>query len=182
MGHISLVNGYIQLRNTGRHYDGVRPYREQQQLGLQDAMNTIAEFNFDEIYPFTNIFWGGSPSQYSLPVIIFGGSYKQIEENWNEWLWKFSQMLSSLEATEANVSLDCMLGNYAWQLHPHCWRCDSTLLTKLNGQQWGITKAPEDDFSIDLPGRPRYDSNSQWDKFVERWLEPRDIPFGPKQS
>lgn len=174
MGTISLVNGCIQLPVTDRYNDGVRPYRQQQQLLLQDAMHTINAFEFDEVYPFTNIFWGGSPAQYFLPVVIFGGSYKQIEESWNEWLWKFSQMLSTLEAAKACVHLECIYGKFSWRLEPRSRHFGVVARPPYKGEQWGIVEGPEDDFITGLPDAPQRGLSGRWDKFVEQWTKPHD--------
>jgi len=71
----SVVDGFIKVR---------------EHLLVKESMEIIHAFDFDDRYPFTDIFWGPSPAAYGFPVIGFAGSYKQIEEDWNEWMWRFS--------------------------------------------------------------------------------------------
>ena len=176
MGLESIVFGYIMVPN--------RDY-------IEHNRQAIAAFPFDKEYPFTNIFWLDSPAQYYFPLIGMTGSYKEIEYRWSEWLWKFSQLLSRLEAIEAHVHLHCIYGCLAWELKPKSV-CERQLPppATLVGQQWGITEAPPDDFSID----PSWGSHIvqlnqetgkaepyRWDKFVERWTKPPMPPKRPKK-
>jgi hypothetical protein len=171
MGTESIVSGYIR-GNAGKHGDAA------------DVKNrrAIAEFPFDEKYPFTNIFWCDSPARYgNTPIIGFAGCFKQIEESWNEWLWKFAQLLSQLEAIEARVNLDCIIGSYYWRLQPRSWliylQGRGCAPATLQGEQWGIVQASPNDFTLTRsddagsywnPDTRRYD-RVQWTQRVERW-------------
>ncbi len=149
----SIVSGFIQLSSPSL---------------LQKNVEEIKKYPFDEAYPFTNIFWGHSSAQYGLPVIGFTGSYKQIEEDWNEWLWKMSQLLIGLDALKARVNLDCILGSYTWLLKPRSvFEEDKTAQSRK--KQWGIVEAPENDFCIN----PEWLAYTQktWSQFVERWTD-----------
>lgn len=176
MAFDSYISGYI----VGR---GGRFSEETSKINQQ----ALKDFPFDEKFPFRNMFWCDS-SIYPNPIIGFTGSYKHyIEENWSEWLWKFSQFLSTLEARDAYVNLDCVRGNFRWRLQPQLGRYAVELQSpdtpewpeSIRGQIWGIVEAPEDDFTLN----PRRDDNRGtfinpdtgkfeeivWDKFVERW-------------
>lgn len=180
MGHQSVISGYIKL--TGSHH-------------IDQTRETISSFPFDEVWPFSNIFWCDSPAIYHGNVIAFAGSYKQIEEVWSEWLWKFSQLLQQLEAEDAYVHLDCIIGNYSWRLLPkplHDWNASLDTNTRVSpipqsmiGQPWGIVEAPDDDFSIDPIWIASIESNLatlnkdtgeyipyHWTRQVPRWLLP----------
>jgi hypothetical protein len=151
----SVVYGYIKLSSHGL---------------LQAARSAIRQFEFDEVFPFTNIFWSDSPASYNYPVIGFAGSYKQVEEAWNEWLWRFSQLLSRLDAVEARVSLACVLGHYEWKLEPaarYRQQRGVAVAAPLTGQQWGITEAPANDFSIHPEWLEHFPAGA--DQVVERW-------------
>lgn len=132
MGHISVVHGWIQCRR-----------------GF-NAEKALEEFAFDPVYPFSNIFWAHSPARYSFPLVVFGGSYKQLEDDWNEWLWRFSQLLATLDAIEAKVGLDGVYGVFEYRLQPLAViesRFDpfnSTLI----GEPWVIVEAPEQDIFL----------------------------------
>lgn len=143
----SIVWGYIKFGDNG---------------SLAAAEGSIAAYPFDEVYPFTNIFCGGSPARYGAAVIGFAGSYKQVEEDWNEWLWKFADLLSRLPAREAHVGLDCVIGSYRWKLEPGSPR--------QSGQDgapgWTITRAPADDFSIHPEWLAHF--HRGWERFVAR--------------
>ena len=148
----SVVTGFIKLREHNL---------------AEESMEIINTFEFDDSYPFTNIFLGASPAAYNFPVIGFAGSYKQIEENWNEWLWKFSRLLSCLDAVEAHVSLSCVLGNYSWKLEPRLRFDNRHSPDTMQGQIWGITESSEPDFSTD----PTWLAHFPEEKYelVERW-------------
>jgi hypothetical protein len=174
MGTESIVSGHIKMRSE--HHVG-------QLLQVQRTKEALDAFTFDEVYPFTNIFWCDSPARYSGAVIAFAGSYKQIEEVWHHWLWKISQLLSTLDASEAIVTLDCIMGTYQWRLIPRISYDILHLRQKqdwpetLVGQQWGVIEAPQDDFSISpewLKLNGVIDDAGviqpyTWDKFVDRW-------------
>lgn len=123
----------------------------------------LLAFPYDDVYPFKNIFWMDSPAQYRGPIIFFGGSYKGLEEHWNEWLWKFTQLLSTLEAYEARVHLKTeIIGEFAYTLRPELYLdCRQDTSGKLAvGDQWFIVESPptEEDFrlwpSFAVPGVP----------------------------
>jgi hypothetical protein len=143
----SIVSGYIRF--AGAHL-------------LPAAVATIAAYPFDDVYPFTNIFAGGSPAAYGAGVIGFAGSYKQVEEEWGEWLWKFADLLSRLDADEAHVGLDGVLGSHRWTLEPEAG----------GTRQWAITRAPAEDFSIHPEWLAHFDRG--WRRFV-----PRRFPAAP---
>ena len=158
----SVVCGYIKLRSHD---------------ALPAAMAAIGGFAFDEVYPFTNIFWGGSTAEYGYPVIGFAGSYKQVEEVWNEWLWRFSQLLCRLDAVEARVNLTCILGHFQWKLEPQAryrQRGAAPTSAPLSGQKWGITEAPDDDFSVHSEWLEHFPTGA--DQVIPRWpnREPDD--------
>ncbi len=128
MGHQSCISGYILQRDDRR--------------SIEHNRGAVAAYPFDEVFPFTNIFWFDSPADYFFPLIGLTGSYKQVEEFWSEWLWKFSQLLSRLEALEAYVNLDCVGGEFRWKLKAWSVHQELPLPPSLVGERWGITKAP----------------------------------------
>ena len=179
MGNDSVVSGYIKIFDKQRQWNSG---------GREQTQQIINSYAYDEVWPFTNIFWCDSPAQYFSPVVGFAGSYKQIEEVWSEWMWKFGGLLSKLDAMEARVHLSCVMGNHSWELHPEVYCTRTGWPTTMAGQQWVITAAPEQDFSID-PTWLRWVENQistqdtatgefkpyKWDKFLERrsvaWLQ-----------
>lgn len=166
MGHASFINGLIEIRSYEL---------------MEQTRHVINSFEFDEKWPFTNIFWCDSPSQFS-PVVGLAGSYKQIEEVWSEWLWKFGQLLSRLDAYAAWVSLSCIMGDYSWRLKPEaCCVPNREWPPTMINQPWVITSAPEQDFSIDTDWLRGVEKNLfvldketgalvryHWDKFLAR--------------
>ena len=140
MGFQSLVYGTIEEWGDNRESNRL----------------AIAQFEFDDVYPFTNIFWSGSPAAYKQSVIGFAGSYKEIESDWNDWMGKFTQLLSNLEAFNTIVTLDGWRGHFTWRLSPLSWleHLAGTFPeppTTFKGEEWGIYEAPNHDFSLD-PG------------------------------
>jgi hypothetical protein len=167
MGTESIISGYI--RTAGENF-------------MEQNRRAIAEYPFDNVWPFRNIFWSDSPARYGYPVIGFAGSYKQVEEVWSEWLWKLSQLLSRLEAIDARVSLDCLIGHFCWRLEPRSMYQRLPRPGTWVSECWGITEAPEQDFSIDPEWLGQTERNLstwdtdtgdwmsyKWDRFVERW-------------
>ncbi len=155
MGHESIVYGYI-MESDGHH---------------EENKVAIAQFSFDELYPFSNIFWCDSSARYWHSVIGFTGSCKQIEPDWNEWMWKFSQLLSTLEASQAVVNLDGYMGSFAWKFRPlsvqrrlSAPRPTAPLSPFLKDEQWVIYETPDLDFSLDLA---LCDTDERWQ--VPRW-------------
>jgi hypothetical protein len=147
----SVVTGFIKLRKHDL---------------AESSIKVVNEFEFDEVYPFTNIFFGVSPAAYGFPVIGFAGSYKQIEEYWNEWLWKFSQLLARLDAREAHVNLSCILGDYDWKLEPRLRFENRQCFDSMRGQVWGIIESPEPDFSRDTTWLSHFPAETH---LVMRW-------------
>ncbi|WP_157452141.1 hypothetical protein [Deinococcus aquatilis] len=76
----------------------------------------LQRFPFDDLSPFRDIFHLEASPQYKAPSILFGGTFKALEQDWPEWFTRFTQLPSSLETIEANVILDCILGRFAWTL------------------------------------------------------------------
>ena len=147
----SIISGYIKVPD------------EKYMSRNRTALNT---FPFDEHHPFPNIFWDASPAQYFMPIIGFAGSFHSIEDDWNSWMWRFSQLLRGLEAIEARVYLQCVLGQYSWTLRPESWfRRRGHFETTYVGQQWGIIESPEGDFSLEDP------EGKTGGKLVPRWNE-----------
>jgi hypothetical protein len=103
MGYRSIVFGHIETL-------GNQSYEANKQA--------LRAFQFDDLYPFPDIFRIESPPRYKAPSIFFGGTFKQLEEDWLTWFDQFVSLLSTLEAVEANVVLDCWLGRFAWTLAP----------------------------------------------------------------
>ena len=185
MGMQSKVYGYISLRD--------KKY-------IHDAERVLLEYPSDNTYPFTNIFHIEKNATYFHPMIGIAGSFKQIEKWWPEWMWKFSDFLSRLEALEARVHLNSIMGKHFWVLEPENAYFNSPQMVNgkwqlpahddhpvwnqntFVGQKWGIVEAPENDFAID----PLWNTGNlvedpitkktyirKWDKFVERWY-PQD--------
>jgi len=108
--------------------------------------HALRTFPYDDRYPFPDIFRLEDAPRYQAPSILFGGTFKQIEDDWLTWFDRFLTMLSTLEAIEANVILDCIWGRYAWTLGPHLSAGDVTTTLEqrgtLTGQGWCIIQAP----------------------------------------
>jgi hypothetical protein len=85
-------------------------------------------------------------------------------------LWKFSQLLTCLEALRAQVSLDCVIGSYRWELRPKANCHPIRQVATFVGEPWVITSAPEHDFSIDPDWLRECEQNQQYDPATDRWL------------
>jgi len=98
--------------------------------------------DYDDGYLFTNIF-SSVRQQYFLPIISFTASYKNLDYEIYEWLFKFCRLLHHLDALEAFVYLDGFTGFYRWRLEPR----DRYLGVSAPGQsqlyqEWGIADSP----------------------------------------
>jgi hypothetical protein len=174
MSSQSIVSGYILLsQNVPNHKWDDR---------IQQTSTAIDNFYFDEKYPFTNVFWPHSPAQYDGHVIGIVGAYKDLHLDWEEWLWKFSQMLSRLEAIEADVRLDSLWGRFSYRLQAHAWRLGPPWPDSFIGEQWGIVELPEWDFSFRPDLVEKKSSDIRWDKFVPRWVEPKVTKESPPRE
>lgn len=133
MGFRSVVFGHIQTLDN-QAYEANR--------------QALQVFPYDELYPFPNIFHLESTPRYTAPSVIFGGTFKAVEEDWHTWFGRFAALLSTLQATEANVLLDCWLGRYAWTLAPEVLAYGGSVASvleqrgTLTGERWCIVQAP----------------------------------------
>lgn len=133
MGYRSVVFGHIHTLNNDSH---------------EANKHALHAFPYDDVHPFRDIFYLEDPVKYKAPSIIFGGTFKEIEADWLTWFERFTTLLSTLEAVEANVILDCIFGRYAWTLKPQWLALDSDVATRwkeagtMTGQQWYIVQAP----------------------------------------
>lgn len=132
MGNRSVIYGHIRASSNEC---------------FQANSEAILQFQFDEIYPFKSIFYLEEPSQYKAPSIIIGGTFKQIEEDWPQWLSKFVEFLGCLEAVEVNIILDCWFGRFAWTFNPEVIANGHSMADypTLVGQGWMITSFPENE-------------------------------------
>lgn len=133
MGFRSVIYGHIQTLNNGVD----EPNRQ--------ALQT---FDYDPTYPFPDIFHLERPPQYHAPSVVFGGTFKQIEDDWPAWVERFATLLSTLEAVEATVTLDCWRGRYTWVLAPETLARGGTVTDRLNqrgtmvGEPWFVVQSP----------------------------------------
>ncbi|ADV66085.1 hypothetical protein [Deinococcus maricopensis] len=134
MGFRSVVFGHVQTLDQAAHAANERALRG---------------FPYDEMHPFRDIFHLEPAARYKAPSVIFGGTFKALEDDWAEWFGSFVALLSTLEATEANVVLDCWRGRFAWTLMPESLAggaCAPDLLEArgtLTREQWCIVRAPD---------------------------------------
>lgn len=116
----------------------------------------LATFPYDPLHPFRDIFQVEAAPRYQAPSVFFGGTFKEIERDWPVWLWRFASLLSTLEAVEATVTLDCWRGRYTWTLCPERLTCDvDPPPASLAGQRWVITDWPADEADLEV----EYDVN-----------------------
>ncbi len=158
MGMNSIVSGYIEVTDRKKDWRYNR--------------RVIEHFPFDDVYPFTNIFWFDSPARYFLPLIGFVGSYKQIDEDWPEWMWKLSTLLSRLIAVSATVRLECIMGEYFWDLEPESYTISSV------GENWDIINASENDFLLHADYMAAWEADQKRrGNVLEGWQPPkRSVP------
>lgn len=114
MGHESIVYGYIE---GAPHHPELRLHR------LNAAVIKRLPIE-DEWPPLTRQMFClpcGRPAQgtYRSQIIHFGGSFKSIEWEWEEWLEKFEALLQRLYWWSATVHLKTELSvgdhSYTWQ-------------------------------------------------------------------
>lgn len=143
MGNRPVVFGHIEMRGN----DAVEFNRW-----------ALTAFPYDPVYPFPDIFHVEVGPKSQAPSIFLGGTFKEIERDWPEWLWRFASLLSTLEAVEATVTLDCWRGRYSWTLCPEVLTDDADPAPlAVAGHRWVITDWPADE--ADLEGE--YDVNDR---------------------
>ncbi|MFD1731308.1 hypothetical protein ACFSC4_09910 [Deinococcus malanensis] len=64
--------------------------------------------------------------------------------------------MSTLEAVEATVTLDCWRGRYTWTLRPDVLTGGNESPCSLMGQRWVITDWPSDEADLEM----EYDANN----------------------
>lgn len=70
-----------------------------------DNQAVLNRCDFDDWYPFTNIFTL-KEGKYKSSMVSFAGCYKDLEEDWVEWVRRFEALLMSLFARYARVYLE----------------------------------------------------------------------------
>jgi hypothetical protein len=121
MGHESIVYGYIE----GSTYRSDE-FRKLQRLNRA----VIASLPVSDEWPFLTrqlFFVPGEDYQdgtYRSQVIHFGGSFKEIEYDWEKWLTKFERLLARLYWLRTRVHLDTELGG----THSYNWVADRTAI------------------------------------------------------
>jgi hypothetical protein len=113
MGHITIVYGNI-IGATWRTED----YHKLQRLN-KDILDALAD---SDTFPWIhrNMFLCQDPNNiqgtYRDQVIVFGASYKGVEEEWDEWLEKFEIILRQLYWTSAKIHLETeFMGTYTYE-------------------------------------------------------------------
>lgn len=159
MGERSIVYGHIRtLGNSSAEFNRA----------------ALGRFSYDEVYPFPNIFRHEDGLRYQAPSIFIGGTFKELEADWPTWMNRFAALLSTLQAVEANVILDCWFGRFAWTLQPQVvvlnghWESAEALV----GQPWFITAAPDNEAELEH----FYDEHLKDALTVRRHLAPEDWP------
>lgn len=62
----------------------------------------LAEFEYDETYPFRNVF--SSPREaYRTSILSFADSIKATHQDWCEWVHRFEELIVFLDAISAEV-------------------------------------------------------------------------------
>lgn len=101
MGFQTIVHGRISLKGN---FEKSRQY--------------IRNLGDDKEYPWIRaemFSWGAgeSPYYYENPVISFGASYKQVEDEWENFILKFENILRNIEFETAKIQLETeILGTY----------------------------------------------------------------------
>lgn len=113
MGHITKVYGNI-IGATWKTED----YHKLQRLNKTIISNLPLD---DNVYPWItrNMFLVPDPDKdkmYREQVIVFGASYKSVEDDWTQWLEKFESILIKLYWTSAIIHLETeLMGKYTYE-------------------------------------------------------------------
>ncbi|MFT3796503.1 hypothetical protein [Flavobacterium sp.] len=119
MGHITKVYGNI-VGATWKTED----YHKLQRLNKTIISNLPSD---DNVFPWItrNMFLVPDPEKdkmYREQIIVFGASYKSVEDYWSEWLDKFEDVLKKLYWTSATIHLETELMEkytYEWTIEIH---------------------------------------------------------------
>lgn len=139
MGMESIIYGFIQgphwphgepLKNDPdieqnpiqlKHLDVDRKLRYKIQQNLL-AISTLPD---DDTWPFlSRSFFSSSThsfqTTYKSQIIHFGGSFKQIEFDWEAWLTKFEALLSKMYWDEVHLHLFSEQCGFSW--YHYAWK------------------------------------------------------------
>jgi hypothetical protein len=65
----------------------------------------LADFPYDTVYPFTNIYSEVRPG-YGGDIVSFAGGFKSLDDEWNEWEARFEELLFRLYGRSVQVHLE----------------------------------------------------------------------------
>ncbi|MEL6864233.1 MAG: hypothetical protein AAFP19_07440 [Bacteroidota bacterium] len=139
MGHVSIVHGYISAL-VDQPPKGEKLYQLNQSkiaaLPAEDNYPWITKWMFSAIPPNTQLI-------YREQIIHFGASYKQLESEWHEWLFKFEQILRQLYWHSVTLHLETeLVGNhqYNWLADINHWQEGEVQPTSI----WTFEGGPRD--------------------------------------
>jgi hypothetical protein len=90
MGHTTYIYGYIEIEDKHK----------------QHALDVVASFDYDKVFPFRNCFSAPSIGYRSI-MMSYADSCKMAGNNeWNEWAARFEQLLEKLEFSSAVTHYD----------------------------------------------------------------------------
>lgn len=122
MGHLSTIYGKI----VGDRYEWGSNVNIDNDRLLYHKLNkiTIEQLPVEDEFPQLTRQMFNIPAMdfndglYKNQIVVFGASYKEVENNWYDWIYKFEKLLKNLYWTEAVVHLETELnGNriYRWK-------------------------------------------------------------------
>ncbi len=87
MGYQTIISGYINVKE-------------------ESSLSSLTKsFSFEDVYPFTNIFY--PPRKvYKSNFVAFGTSLKSKSSEWNIWIDSFERFLSELDFSFARVYIE----------------------------------------------------------------------------
>jgi hypothetical protein len=103
MGHQTLVYGVIEVPSA-RHRGAEEAVAANRRV--LDALPHSDEWPFLVRAMFAQTESSEVSIEYSNALIHFAASYKQVEEDWGEWVTKFEQLLFQLSGSAAVVHIE----------------------------------------------------------------------------
>ena len=94
MSFISIVHGRI--------ISGISLKENRDFIGSLDKNQTFP-WIMPEMFGFQDL---ESPYYFNQPVITFGATYKQVEDDWSSWLIRFEHILENLDFDTAKIQLE----------------------------------------------------------------------------
>lgn len=143
MGYISIIYGLIEGPNWRRP--------DYWQMGHQN-LYAISMLPEEDEWPFLSrglfsFVRHAAQGNYKRQMIHFGGSFKQLDEEWEEWLAKFEALLQRMYWHRVHLHLR----SERYGAHDYLWIAHGGWYSPSSGEDWTHLGGPRQFSSEDWP-------------------------------